>query len=316
MAENRRFDALTEAEDVVKDIDLSGKLAVITGASAGLGAETARVLAKAGADLVIGARRTSQLQELADRLSADYGVSVSNFPLDLADAGSVDAFADSVLALDRPIDIFVENAGITLNEKRVDARGNELQFSVNFLSHALLLSRLAPALKRAGKSRFVCLTSRGHQNGPVDFEDPNFEQRSYDWLMAYRQSKSAIALMAVKAQNALGRYGVTCFSVHPGVIKTELQQIVPNHLQQAAGRKPTTTGEYKSVGQGAATTVWAAVDPGLERFGGHYLEDCGVAEEITAPNRSHGVMPHARDPELSEKVWSLAEKLIGRPLPL
>lgn len=312
-----KFGPTTTAEEVCQNVDLRGRLAVLTGASAGIGAETARVLASSGADVVLGARRTDRLTTLAQDIERRYAVKAYVHELDLSNQASVDAFAGFVIALSRRLDILCCNAATVTQQRYVDGCGNELQFSVNYLGHALLVSRLSVALAHGGKSRLVCMTSRGHQEGPIDFEDPNFEIRPYNWLLAYRQSKSAMALLAVKAQAAMANRGVTSFAVHPGVIQTELQQTIPAAVQVGAGRAPVADSrECKTVAQGAATAVWAAGYPGLEVFGGSYLEDCNVARPISQVNRTYGVMPHARDPVLANRVWSLAERLLGRHLTL
>lgn len=312
-----RFGPTTTAKEVVQNVDLRGKLAVLTGASIGIGAETARVLAMSGADIMIGARQTSKLTALSQELDRSYGVKAYVYPLDLSDQTSINSFADAVLMLSRPLDILCVNVGLVTHERAVNGCDNELQFSVNSLGHALLVSRLAAVLAKGTKSGLVCLSSCGHQQGPIDFEDPNFEVRPYSWLLAYRQSKSAMALLALKAQSVFGPKGVTCFSVHPGVIRTELQQLTLLDIQRHAGKIPVADpARYKSVAQSAATSVWAVAYPGIEAFGGAYLEDCSVAPPVDEVNPTYGGMQHARDPVLADKTWRLAERLLGRELAL
>jgi NAD(P)-dependent dehydrogenase (short-subunit alcohol dehydrogenase family) len=314
-----RFDGATPADEVVAGLDLRGRLAVITGASAGIGRETARVLAAAGADLVVGARRLDALDDLeAELRAAGIAGELVRARLDLTDDQSIDAFADTVLERGGAVDILINNAGIMACPLQRDARGHEIQFRTNALGHALLLSRLATALRAGGSGRFVSLTSLAHQRADVDFDDIHFERRPYDPWVAYGQSKTACALLAVKAQHALGEAGVCAFAVHPGVIpSTELQKhLSPDDLARAIARSKTSASAYKTIASGAATSVWAATAPDLAGWGPLYLEDCGIARIIPESNGVSGVRSYALDAAGADRLWRSAEQMLGRDLPL
>ena len=230
----------------------------------------------------------------------------------------VDAFADAVLALDRPVDVLIANAGIMACPLSRDGRGTEAQLRTNFIGHALLTSRLAPALRLSRAGRVISLTSHGHQISGVDFDDLNFHRRAYEPWAAYGQSKTASVLLAVKAQRGLAGAGVSCFAVNPGVVPgTELLQFLSEEaLARAKARSTTSDTKRKTVETGAATTVWAAVDPAFEGRGPLYLEDCQVAQVIQTANGAWGVMADAMDPRAADRLWSLTEDLLGRKLPL
>jgi NAD(P)-dependent dehydrogenase (short-subunit alcohol dehydrogenase family) len=313
------FDASAPADLVAADCDLRGRLAVVTGASAGIGQETARVLAKAGADVFLGARRPDALDEVARTITREGAQGkLHRGSLDLSEPESIDRFVDAVLALGRPVDILVNNAGVMACPLARDARGNEMQLSTNFLGHALLTSRLAPALRQSGSGRLVSLTSVAHHRASVDLEDLNFERRPYDPWVAYGQSKTACALLAVKAQSALAASGVDAFAVHPGVIPaTELQKhLSAEDLARAVARSKISAATYKTIATGAATSVWAATSEDLKGRGPLYLEDCRVARVIDASTGTDGVCGYAMDPTLADQLWSAAERLLGRALPL
>ena len=309
------FDAAT-AEQVVTGCDLRGKLVVVTGPSAGIGLETVRVLAAVGADLVLGARDPEALRTSAPLAGASGSVLFDR--LDLLNDESVDAFADTILALDRPVDILINNAGIMAAPLQRDRRGLESQFSTNFVGHAILTSRLAPALRRSHYARLVSLSSVGHHRSGVVLDDINFERRPYDPWLAYAQSKSACALLAVQAQSALGHGKFDAFAVHPGVIQaTNLTRYMSEEQKAAAQARSTIpAAEYKSVGSGAATTAWAATASELTGKGPLYLEDCGIAKPIAEPNYRRGVCAFAMDPAIAQLLWNATEDMLGRKLPL
>ena len=320
MTENAVLGAETTSYDVMRGVDMSGKFAVVTGGSGGLGYETVRSLLAAGADVFIGARTPSKLEEAAKALTGAFPQrSVYAFPLDLAELDSVDAFADAVLALDRPIDRFIANAGIMACPLERNSIGLELQLATNFLGHAALVSRLAPAIRKAEKARVIALTSSGHHFSDVRFDDINFETSAYDKWVAYGQSKTASALLARKVHSAMSADGVTGLAVHPGFIQTDLMR----HLSRddyAAMKDRTdielpTSRTYKTVEQGAATSLYAATAPELEgRFA--YLEDCGIAPPAQRRDTLNGVMPWAVDEQSAEKLWAKMEELTHRKMPL
>lgn len=312
------FTSDTTAEAVISGIDLSGKLAVITGGSTGLGKETARVLAKAGADIILGARNEQKLETTKTEIALDNTGNIYGFTLDLMEPDSVKTFAQTIIDMDRPVDILINNAGILAGPPVYNSLGIESQFATNFLGHALLSSMLAPQLIRARKSRLVSLASSAHHLSPVDFEDINFESREYKPWIAYGQSKTANVLMVVKLAKHLNAKGVTTTAVHPGVIETQLMrsmaEVDRNHAIEST--KNFNPDGFKTVQVGAATSVWAATGIALEGCGPLYLEDCKVAALVESPNMASGVMPYALDPDAAERLWTVAEKMLGYPLPL
>ena len=313
-----RFGKKSTAQEVLRGVNLGGKLAVITGATAGIGKATARALAGAGATVVIGGRSPQALDRARAEISAvSAQLTVHAFALDLMSIASVDKFADEVLALDRPVDILINNAGVTGPLLR-NEQGIESQLMTNFIGHAVLSSRLARALVRAGCSRVVSLSSFGHHYSPVVFDDLNFEQRPYSAWDGYGQSKTACVLLAVKLARALGGNGVEGFAVHPGAIMTELGRNMSQEdfeLAKQRGSIPSPE-DWKTPEGGAATSVWAATERLLEGRAPLYLEDCGVAPLVDKPNYYYGVMKYALDPDNAERLWSATEQLIQRALPL
>jgi len=317
MVQTLRDVATITAAEVLDEVDLGGKLALVTGASAGIGREAARVLARAGADVIVGARRIDALLDLE---APGPGGKTHACDLDLRSPRSVQRFAAAVRALGRSVDILINNGGVMAIPLARSETGVESQFNTNFLGHALLTSELAPALRRAGAARLVSLSSSGHQLSPVVFDDINFERRAYDPWIAYGQSKTACSLLAVRAQAKLSDFGVAAFAVHPGVVPgTELAHAVREE-DWTSVRERTAAADGpripKSVEAGAATMVWAATAAALDGQGPAYLEDCAVAPIIETPNYRFGVRPYALDPDQADRLWAQAEGLLGRPLPL
>lgn len=299
---------------------MSGKVAVITGGGGGLGFETARCLMAAGADVIIGGRTPDKIRDAADSLAKTYpDLEVHSFTLDLADLESVDRFADDVIALGRPIDLLIANAGIMACPLARTNIGLEMQFGTNYVGHALLISRLASSLRTDSDTRVVCLSSSGHHFSPVTLDDLNFQERDYDKWVAYGQSKTACALLARKVQTDMSDRNVTGLAVHPGVIGTGLMRHLTKDDYVALRKRPDapdpSSRKRKNVEQGAATTVWAASEPSLKgKFA--YLEDCQIAQPIEQPNTVSGVLPYAEDPVTADRLWAETEELIGRKLPL
>jgi NAD(P)-dependent dehydrogenase (short-subunit alcohol dehydrogenase family) len=306
------------AGDVLRGVDLEGKIAVVTGATAGIGKATAAALARAGAEIVIGGRNAEALDRARfEILSVSVDNAVHAYPLDLMSLGSVDNFADQVLALDRPIDILINNAGITGQLVRNDQH-IESQLMTNFIGHAALSSRLAGSLARSGNARVVSLSSFGHHYSPVVFDDLNFERRPYSAWDGYGQSKTACVLLAVKLSAMLRQKGGDAFAVHPGAIWTDLGRNMSEDdylLAKQRGSIPAPE-DFKSPEGGAATSVWAATEPSLKGRSPLYLEDCGVAPLLCTPNYRCGVMDYAMDPDNAERLWNATERLIQRTLPL
>jgi NAD(P)-dependent dehydrogenase (short-subunit alcohol dehydrogenase family) len=308
----------TTSMEVMRGVDLSGKFAIVTGGSSGIGYETARALLAAGAHVCIGARDRAKLEAAANRLANDVKGTVFAYPLDLAELDSVDTFADSVLALDRPIDLLIANAGIMACPLERNSRGTEMQLATNYIGHAALVSRLAPGVRRAQSARVVVLTSSGHHFSGIR-DDLNFEREDYDKWTAYGQSKTASALLARKVHSAMAGQGVTGLAVHPGFIQTDLMRYLSKEdyvaMQARTDIELPTNRTYKTVEQGAATTLWAATAPELAgEFA--YLEDCSIAPRATVRDTLNGVMPWATDSSTAEALWAKAEQLAGRALPL
>jgi NAD(P)-dependent dehydrogenase (short-subunit alcohol dehydrogenase family) len=308
----RQFNAQSTAADVIEAVNLSGKLAVVTGSTGGLGKVTAAALARAGADVVIAGRNRDAVESVRMELrEKDSDSAVYGLELDLQSETSIAAFAEGISALSRSVDIVVANAGIMACPLARAMNGVESQLMSNFVGHALLVSALSSAIRRADAARVVVLSSAGHQLAAVDLEDLNFQRRPYDSWIAYGQSKTACALLAVKIGSEMGASGVTALAVHPGVIKTGLMR----HLNGDYVEKLEQRRTIKTAEQGAATSVWAATAPEL-RGRTLYLEDCSIGQEIKEPNFKSGFLSYAMDLSIARKLWCTMESLIGRSLAL
>ena len=299
------YGADTTAAGVAAGHDLTGKIALVTGGNSGIGFETVKALADAGATVVVGARDAGK----ADDRFADLR-QVFFFPLDLADPVSVDAFADRFLSSFGRLHLLFNNAGVfRVPELQRDKRGYELQFGVNHLGHFQLSGRLWPALKKAGGARVVTLSSIGHRRMGLQLDDVNFERHPYDAMKAYGQSKTANVLFTVELDRAGQPYGVRAFAVHPGAIQTDIfRYMTPQELEDW---KKMVKG-FKTPQQGAATSVWCALSPQLEGMGGVYCEDCDIAE--LAPDdiaAGPGVRSFAIDPEKAAALWQFSENATG-----
>ena len=308
------FGSATTAAEVIKGRDLSGRVAIVTGGYAGIGLETARALAAAGAAVIVPARDLDRAKQALENIPNARPES-----LDLMDPASIDAFAGRFLASGQALHILVNNAGIMANPLTRDSRGYESQFSTNHLGHFQLTVRLWPALRQAQGARVVAVSSRGHRIAGVDFEDPSFDRRAYDPWIAYGQSKTANVLFALKL-DALGQaHGIRAFSLHPGGILTNLSKHMTREQIRAQGAiddegRPVIDPArgIKSVAQGAATSVWCATSPQLKGMGGVYCDDCDIA--VVVPDDHHeprGVHPWAINPDFADRLWSLSERLTG-----
>lgn len=306
------FESTTD--EVLDGISLEGLRAVITGASGGLGAETARALAAHGAAVTLTARNLDKCEAVAASIRESTGnPDVDVAELDLTVPDSVRRFAMSWLASHDSLGLLINNAGIMACPLERTAERLELQFATNHIGHFLLTSLLAPALLAAAPARVVNLSSAGHRFGGVDFDDVSFERREYDKWLAYGQSKSANVLFTVELDRRLQDRGVRSFAVHPGVIMTELaRHLTPDDIKDLIERSPGDDGlVFKPVEAGAATSCWAATAPELAGHGGLYLEDCGISEPAKSDEGTHGFMPHAVDPEAAKRLWALSEELLG-----
>ncbi|MFJ3659836.1 SDR family NAD(P)-dependent oxidoreductase [Streptomyces sp. NPDC090119] len=304
------FGADSNADEVLRGIDLTGKLAIVTGGYSGLGLETTRALAKAGAHVVVPARRPDVAREA---LAGIGHVEVDE--LDLGDLESVRGFAERFLASGRTVDFLIDNAGIMACPETRVGPGWETQFATNHLGHYALANRLWPALASGDGARVVSVSSRGHHLAPIRWDDVQWTE-GYDKWQAYGQAKTANALFALQL-DTLGRdSGVRAFSLHPGGIMTPLQRHLPKEEMVERGwideqGNPLNPAGFKTPEQGAATQVWAATSPRLDGLGGLYLEDCDIAEPAPADGTWGGVKDWATDPEQAARLWTLSAELTG-----
>jgi NAD(P)-dependent dehydrogenase (short-subunit alcohol dehydrogenase family) len=302
------FGASTTAAEVLEDIDLTGRLAVVTGGYSGIGLETTRALAGAGARVVVPARRPAAAEESLAGLG---GVEIDE--LDLGDLDSVAAFAERFVASRRRIDLLIANAGIMACPETRVGPGWEAQFATNHLGHFALVNRLWPAIAASG-GRVVSVSSLGHRRSRMRWDDVQFEH-GYDKWTAYGQAKTANVLFAVHLDALGSSDGVRAFSLHPGGIVTALQRHLGTEEMVAFGwideqGNPIGAG-FKTPEQGASTTVWAATSPQLAGMGGVYCEDCDIAEPSDDPNLPRGVRSWAIDPDEAARLWALSSTLTG-----
>jgi NAD(P)-dependent dehydrogenase (short-subunit alcohol dehydrogenase family) len=312
------FDGSSAAEEVVAGVDLHGLRAVVTGASSGIGAETARVLAMAGADVTLAVRDTAAGSRVADGIVVQAGERrPAVAPIDLAVPGSVLRFARD---WDGPLHLLVNNAGLVTGGLERTREGWELQFATNHLGHFGLAWALHDALAQGardrGAARIVSLSSTAHMRAPADFDDIHFERRAYSPQIAYAQSKTANSLFAVEATRRWGAEDIVANAVNPGGVKTGLQRnFTPWQRESLDAAEAAGVFTYKTTGQGAATTLVAAVAPEFERTGGHYLDDC--REAYTVPDdadlsaHSHGVKEWALDPDTARQLWAVSLKTLN-----
>jgi NAD(P)-dependent dehydrogenase (short-subunit alcohol dehydrogenase family) len=301
------FGAATTTDEVLEGKDLSGTWMLITGASAGLGVETARSVAAHGANVILGVRDVAKAERNTSAVR-ETGVSVETREVDLASLASVRAFCDAVLADHDRIDVLIANAGVMAPPQGSTADGFETQFGTNHLGHFVLVNRLSPIVT----SRIVSLSSAGHRISDVDLDDPNFEHTPYDPWIGYGRSKTANVLFAVGLDRRLKDRGVHACAVHPGQIMTELSRhLTHDSLSALIERRGDRKVTAKEIPAGAATQVWAGVVAGGDEVGGRYCEDCSVSGFVTDPSSATGVMPYAVDPERAEALWSRSEELVG-----
>lgn len=316
--------ATSTTEDVLEDVDLHGKRILVTGVSAGLGVETARSLAGHGAKVVGAARDLTKATAATAQVQKDAAANGGGFELielDLASLKSVRACADALLAKGEPFDAVIANAGVMATPFICTADHFEMQFGTNHLGHFVLVNRIAPLLRAGG--RLINLSSAGHRFSNVDLEDPSFERTPYDPFVAYGRSKTANILFAVAFDERHRKRGVRAAAVHPGVIETELaRHVEPGRLEgviqqindqlAAEGKGPL---RFKTIPQGAATSVWAGVVAPAEEIGGRYCENCHVGKIVpdgtTISGVSEGVRGYALDPKNAEALWKKSEELVG-----
>jgi len=295
------FGAQTTAAEVLKDVDLTGKRAIVTGGASGIGIETARALANAGAEVTIAVRN----------LEAGRKVQKSNINIDYIELSDLDSIATFVKGWDGPLHILVNNAGLMASPEAHTPEGWELQFATNHLGHFALATGLYPALRAAGGARVVSVSSSAHQRSPVVFEDIHFARRPYEPWAAYGQAKTANILFAVEAARRWAGDGILINALHPGGIRTNLQRYVSDEeLDRLRGNNSPA---WKTPEQGAATSVLAAASPLLDGVSGRYLEDCNVAEPHQ-PGTRRGVAAYALDPEAAARLWTVSEEMLNTRL--
>jgi NAD(P)-dependent dehydrogenase (short-subunit alcohol dehydrogenase family) len=304
------FGAESTAREVLSGIDLTGRLALVTGGYSGLGLETTRALTEAGAHVVVPARRPDTAKKALEGID---GVEVDE--LDLADLDSVRGFAERFLATGRGIDIVINSAAVMACPETRVGPDWEAQFATNHLGHYALVNRLWPAIADGG-ARVVSVSSGGHHNSAIRWDDPHFTHGDYDKWQAYGQAKTANVLFAVHLDALAAEQGVRAFALHPGGILTPLQRHLPKAEMVERGwidedGNPLNPAGFKSPEQGAATQVWAATSPRLDGLGGVYLEDCDIAEPAPADGARTGVRDWAIDPEQAARLWALSAELTG-----
>ena len=310
----------TTTDEVLAGIDLSGKRAIVTGASTGLGEETARALASHGAQVTLAVRDAAKGEAAAARIRASTGnakIDVGEVELSVPDR--VRAFAKNWLSRNGKLDLLINNAGIMACPLARTREGWELQLATNHLGHFLLTCLLVPALRGGTQARIVNLSSAGHLLSDVDFNDPHFARRPYDKWVSYGQSKTANVLFSVELSKRLAPYGITANAVHPGGIKTELgRHLVQDDIAILMARTSASGGfAYKTIPAGAATSVWAATAPALQGRGGLYLEDCGIAAPASGGGGGvSGYAPYARDEAHAAQLWAFSEKALGETFAL
>ena len=318
------FGETSTTDEVLSGVNLKGKRVLVTGVSSGLGVETARSLAAHGAQVVGAARDLKKADDATGQVRKDAAANGGSFEvvaLDLASLTTVRACADALLKKCEPFDVIIANAGVMATPFGHTEDGFETQFGTNHLGHFVLVNRIAPLLRAQG--RLINLASAGHRFSNVDLEDPNFERTPYDPWVAYGRSKTANILFAVAFDSRYRDRGIRAAAVHPGGIRTELSRHLNQaHLQAlidqmneqtAADSKPAF--QYKTIPQGAATSVWAAVVASAEEIGGRYCENCHVGQIVSDDKSvnvsSEGVRAYALDQKAAEALWRKSEELVG-----
>lgn len=311
---NSGFNAKSTTKEVIKGIDLSGKIVIVTGGNTGIGLETVKTLSMAGATVIVPAR---DIEKAKRNLRGIAHVELEE--LDLANPGSIDAFAAKFLASGRPLHLLINNAGIMWVPLRRDRRGLESQLAINYLAHFQLTARLWAALKKANGARVVHVSSGGHQFSDFDFEDPNFIDREYETLLGYGQSKTAVNLFSLEFDSRARRYGVRSYALCPGAVgATELSREAPADLFQKLGYSdskgkilPEVAASLKTISQGAATSVWCATSPLLDGVGGVYCENAEIANLNSDVSVIGGIKAYSLDEKNAKRLWNLSEEITG-----
>jgi NAD(P)-dependent dehydrogenase (short-subunit alcohol dehydrogenase family) len=318
------FGASSTTDEVLSGMNLKGKRILVTGASAGLGVETARSLAAHGAQVVGAARDLNKAKARTEQVQKDAAANGGSFELvelDLANLKSVRACADGLLAKGEPFDVVIANAGVMATPFGHTADGFETQFGTNHLGHFVLVNRIASLIRPGG--RLINLSSAGHRFSNVDLDDPNFTQTTYEPFVAYGRSKTANILFSVAFDKRHRDRGVRAAAVHPGGIQTELGRYMDpvsiekmiEQMNQQSAAEGTPPFQWKTIPQGAATSVWAAVVAPADEIGGRYCENCHVShivpDEATIGVMNEGVRGYALDPKAAEALWKKSEELVS-----
>ncbi|KIQ20120.1 oxidoreductase [Flavobacterium sp. MEB061] len=308
------FNAKSTSKEVINGIDLTGKIAIVTGGNTGIGLETVKTLAGAGATVIVPARDVEKAKRNLKSIS-----NVIIEKMDLMNPESIDNFAEKFLHSDRPLHILINNAGIMWVPLRRDNRGYESQLATNYLALFQLTARLWPALKKADGAKVVNVSSGGHQFSDFDFEDPNFLHREYETLQGYGQSKTAVNLFSLELDTLAKAYNVRSYSLCPGAVgETELGREAPIDLLQKLGYTdaegnilPEVAASLKTIPQGAATTIWAATSKLLNDIGGVYCENADIASLNANEEIIGGIKAYSLDEKNAKRLWKLSEKMTG-----
>lgn len=312
---NSGFGAKSEPKEILNEIDLTGKIALVTGGYSGIGLETTKALVEVGAKVIIPARRVSIAKKELSGIIEDKNI----IEVNLADPSSVIKVVEQLLDSNLTLDILINNAGIMACPQMPTKEGWDLQFAVNHIGHFILTKGLMPAMQKADEPRLVTLSSTGHKLSGIQWDDVNFEN-SYDKWQAYGQSKTAASLLAVEINTRMKNRGIKSYSVHPGGIVTPLQRHLENEEMVALGWKKEdgslsdmAAAAFKSPSQGASTTLWCATSPMLNDISGVYCEDCDVApRQSDGPEARYvGVADWAVDTDEATKLWELTEQMIS-----
>ena len=315
------FNHQSTADDVLSGMDLSGKRVLVTGGASGIGAETVRAMAAKGAQVIIAARNLTAAGEVKESVVVATGnESIDVLFLELGSLAKIRASAADFLARYESLDILINNAGIMACPQGQTEDGFELQFGSNHIGHFYFTQKLMPALLKADSARVIALSSMAHRMSPVVFDDIQYQSRPYEKWQAYGQSKTANILFAVGLNDRYAEQGVEAFAVHPGAIATplgrhlaekEIQALVEANKTSANNPEDKEQGGIKTVEQGAATSCYAATAPALAGKGGVYLEDCGIATQVSDdPNFRGGVRDYALNSADADRLWEITEELI------
>lgn len=308
------FNALSDAGDVIKGIDLTGKVAMVTGGNTGIGLETTKTLARAGAIVIVPAR---DLEKAERNLKGIANVELEE--MDLMNPESIKSFTEKFLSSERPLHLLINNAGIMWVPLRRDARGFESQLATNYLAHFQLTAGLWPALKKANGARVVNVSSGGHRYAQFDFDDPNFLYRDYETRQGYGQSKTAVNLFSLELDNKAKEFNVRAYSLCPGAIGgTELAREAPVELFQQLGFYdaqglivPEVAAGLKTIPQGATTTVWCATSLMLNDIGGVYCSNSDIAEPDFESSINGEVKLYSLDQDNAKRLWTISEEMTG-----